>query len=66
MSKIPQNDDNNEDATNQRTFQLVSTAVIISKCITFPIKIELIPNQGRSNLNMTQAHRNIFFCNEAE
>ena len=66
MSKIPQNDDNDEDATNQRTFQLVSTAVIISKYITFPIKIELIPNQGRSNLNMTQAHRNIFFCNEAE
>ena len=44
----------------QRTIDIATAVVRINKRFTTPVTLEIRPSNGASNLNVDQAHRNIF------
>ena len=61
MVKIQEKTDINDNESKiQRTIQVATIAVIIKKCITTSVTLEIRPNKGKSNVNVVLPHRNIF------
>ena len=46
----------------QRTIDIATAVVRINKIITTPIMLEMHPSSGDFNLNVVQAHRNVFIA----
>ena len=68
--KVTENNLQNEEVNNntesevptkaQRTIDIATAVVRINKRFTTPVTLEIRPSNGASNLNVAQAHRNIF------
>ena len=61
MAKIPENDYLNEiKRKTLKRIQVTTATVIANKRFLTPITLQVIPNKGIYNIDVSQAHRNIF------
>ena len=60
--RINNNTESDVPTKTQRTIDIAIAVVRINKRFTTPVTLEIRPSNGASNLNVAQAHRNIFMA----